>query len=292
MANFVDPWEDPTGKVLCCITGGGMPVIEHAIGVIKAIQTKTYAMPFDVMMGTSAGAIVAGMFMSYNQDIVKFENLIKSVQTSAWFKICPWQAIKSVFGLSNYVANNEGLKNFLLDNINDESVRRVRVGVTEMPDNLVGRSLLLDGRAKHVLASMSFQKIFPPCRWGGMLYGDGGVNNLCPLPKYMDMAKYKHVYIILAPSTPLLPSTPNWPFLNELMNLIDSTMNRELEQIKELALDEAPNITVFCPEKWTDTAQFLSWSEGFEQIEASYNYALDVIEEKEKKNDERQNLPS
>ncbi len=128
---------------------------------------------------------------------------------------------------------------------------------------------------------MSFQHIFPPVKWDGMLHGDGGVNNNCPIPKVADLDKYEHIYIILAAETPLFPAIKSWPFLNKVLNLIDNTMNREFAQLRELGIAELPNVTVFQPKQWVPSASFLKWSENFSQIDASYNYALDVLEGKE-----------
>ena len=273
-------------QVLVTISGGGMPQVESAIGILKALKVKRF-LNADKMMGTSAGAIVSSLYMSKNQSITELENIVRNSVPRDWFKIRPWQAIKSVVGLSNYVADNTAFKLFLLENINKNSIDNVKVGVTDMGkvggDNKPHGTKLLDGRASHVLASMSFQNVFPPCSWDGELYADGGVFNNCPLPTFMELQRYKHVYVILAADEQILPKVKGWPFMDRIFNLIDCTMNREFSQIRELKLDEAPNITVFQPEKFVDSASFLGWSDGFEQIQASYEYALKVLEEEDQK---------
>lgn len=266
--------------ILCCISGGGMPHIENAIGTIKAIYAHDCC-KFDEMWGTSAGALVSIMNMSYEQDIGKLEHVIKTTDLNKWFKVCPIQAMKSIFGCSNYVADNTGLKEFLLNNVTRDAIKKVKCAVTEMPGGYVGKSIICDGQPRHILASMSFQHIFPPVKWDGMLHGDGGVNNNCPIPKVADLDKYEHIYIILAAETPLFPAIKSWPFLNKVLNLIDNTMNREFAQLRELGIAELPNVTVFQPKQWVPSASFLKWSENFSQIDASYNYALDVLEGKE-----------
>lgn len=265
--------------VLCCISGGGMPHIENAIGIIKAIYAHDLC-KFDEMWGSSAGAIVAAMNMSYNQDIGKLEEVIRDTDINEWFKLKPWQAFKSIFGLSNYIADNTGLKNFLMENITKDSVSKVRCAVTEMPDGYVGKSIMCDGQPRNVLASMSFQHIFPPVYWDGLLHGDGGVNNNCPLPKIADFPKYEHIYIILAAETPSFPKIRHWTFLDQMLNLVDNTLNREFAQIREMELDDLPNVTVFQPKQWEPGASLLSWSTNFKQIDASYEYALDTLEKR------------
>ena len=272
---------DVTGQTLVTISGGGMAQIENAIGVLRAIRDKR-GDKFDMMYGTSAGAIVSSAYMSCDQDIVPVEETVRNTDPEKWFKIRPIQAIKSVFHLSNYIADNTGFKNYLVDMITPEAIEKVRVAVTEMPDGRVGRSLMLDGRPSHVLASMSFQKIFPPVVWDGIQHGDGGINNLCPLPKYMDIARYKHIYVILAAPSPIMPTIKKWKFLDELFEIIDRTMDRELAQIKEFALDEAPNVTVIQPPSFDPSASLLKWSDGFKQIDLSYEYACSVLDNERK----------
>lgn len=269
--------------VLAVIAGGGCPQIENAIGIIKAIQTVRYE-KFDYMWGTSAGAVVSSILMSMDQDVTKFEETIRNTPLSTWIRIKPLQLLKSIIGFSNYFVDDTGLKEFLLEHLTPEAEKRVKVTVTEMgkygSDPIVGESLLLPGTPRATLASMSFQHIFPPVVWDGTMYGDGGVLNLCPLPKYLDFPKYEHIYVILAATAPLFPTIKRWKFLNQVFNVIDRSMDREVSQIHELGLNEAENITVLQPDKWTETASFLNWSNNFEQIDASYQYALRELEKK------------
>ena len=266
------------GNLIIC-GGGGCPQLENAIGCIKAIQ-RVRNVKFDYAWGTSAGAIAASMLMSYeNQDIEKFEKLLRATPISEWFYFCPWQAIKSIFGKSNYVADNTGLKKALLEYVDGSSVVKVRVSVSEMCNGKFVKSELVDGRPSHVLASMSFQHIFPPVRINGVDYGDGGINDNIPLPSYLNIPKYEHIYLILAPSMPLLPNVSKWDFIDRLFNVLDNTMNREIAQIEQLRLDELPNVTILRPDKWVESASFLDWSTCFEQVDASYEFACKKLTE-------------
>ena len=261
------------GLVIC---GGGCTQMEHAIGCIKAIQ-RIHNVKFDEVRGTSAGAIVGSMLMSWDQDIERFEKLIKDVPIYEWFTISPFAAIKSLFSKSNHIADADHLAECLHKYITKESWSKVKVAISEMDDGKFVKAHLVDGRPEHVIASMSFQHVFPPVMIDGKEYQDGGVNDNIPIPSYLDIARYEHLYIVLAPSTPLLPSIPRWKFLDRLFNTIDNTMNRELAQIEQLHLEELLNVSVLKPEKWVDSAKFLDWSENFEQIDASYELAKSVL---------------
>lgn len=270
---------DPTGKVGLIIAGGGCPQLENAIGCIKAIK-QIDNVTVDEVMGVSAGAIVGSIFMSMKQDINAFEDLIVETPIIDWFTLSPWQAIKSLWGKSNHIADNTGLKNALDKYIDPSVFDKVKVSISEMVDGKFKQTLVVDGRPSHVLASMSFQHVFPPVKINGKFYGDGGVNDNIPLPRYVDIPKYEHLYLILAPSSPLLPSVPKWTLLDRVLRLIDDTMNRELAQVEQLHLEDLRNVTVLKPEKWEDSANFLNWSDGFIQIRKSFDYASKVLMEK------------
>lgn len=273
----MDDW-NIEGSTLCCIAGGGAPQIENAIGCIKAIQ-QIHRTKFDYMMGTSAGAVVASMLMSFDQDVSKFEGTIKETPMREWFQYDIIAAIKTIFKSKfNYVAKPTGLEKFIYNYLTEYAAKRVMVTMSEM-DNYgkFVKAHTVHACTKSVIASMSFQNIFPPVEIDGKMYGDGGVNDNIPLPKYLDIAKYGHIYLILAPATPLLPSVSAIPILDRLLSLADNTMNRELAQIEQLHFEEARNITVLKPEKWVDSAGMLKWSSNFEQINASYEYAKSVL---------------
>ena len=260
---------DPKDKTLLVISGGGCAHIENAIGCLKAICET--GVKFDMAYGTSAGALVTSIFMSKDQNVNEVIDLIERNSFSDWVRLRPIQAIKSLFGLSNYVADDTGLKHMLLQHITSEGAESTRVAVSRMTeDGKFAGTLQMDGYPSAVLASMSFQGVFPPVRIGGTLYADGGVNDNIPLPKFTDILKCKHLYILIAPESPLLPRCKKWSFLDKVLNLLDCTMNRESAQVDQLHLEELPNVTIIKPEKYTDTAKFLGWSDNFEQITASY----------------------
>jgi len=269
---------NPRG-VHCIISGGGMPQIEHAIGTIKAIYAHELCQ-FDTMAGTSAGALVSSLNMSYDQHIEQLEELIKTTPVDKWFRVKPWQMLKSVVGLSNYCVDNTGLKDFLIHAITAESIPRVQCAVTEMVHGFVDKPILCDGQPRHVLASMSFQNIFPPVVWDGKEHADGGVFNNVPLPPFKELEEYAHVYIILPPRIDLIPSNTKWSYLNKFCNLINCSLRREIAQIYEMGVADLPNVTIFQPDKWVDSARFLNWSPKFRQIEASFDHALNVLERK------------
>ena len=230
-------------------------------------------------MGTSAGAVVTSMLFSFDQDVDKFINTIKTTPMKEWFIYDYIAAIKTLFkGKFNYVAKPTGLEKFVYNYLTEYAAKRVKVAISEMDQNgKFVKAHLVPASTKSVIASMSFQNIFPPVEIDGKMYADGGVNDNIPLPKYLDIAKYEHIYMILAPASPLLPSVSALPLIDRLFSLADNTMNRELAQIEQLHFEEARNITVLKPEKWVDSAGMLKWSSNFKQIDASYEFAKSVL---------------
>lgn len=273
----MDNWQ-VEGSTLLIIGGGGATVIEHALGCIKAIQ-QIHGAKFDYAMGTSAGAVVTSMLFSFDQDVDKFINTIKTTPMKEWFIYDYIAAIKTLFkGKFNYVAKPTGLEKFVYNYLTEYAAKRVKVAISEMDQNgKFVKAHLVPASTKSVIASMSFQNIFPPVEIDGKMYADGGVNDNIPLPKYLDIAKYEHIYMILAPASPLLPSVSALPLIDRLFSLADNTMNRELAQIEQLHFEEARNITVLKPEKWVDSAGMLKWSSNFKQIDASYEFAKSVL---------------
>lgn len=273
----MDTWKTED-KVLCIISGGGAAQIEHAIGCIKAIQ-QIHKTKFDYMMGTSAGAIVASMLMSFDQDIGKFERTVLETPMKEWYSIDYIAAVTTLFkGKFNYVAKPTGLSKFVKRYLTDDANARVKVAVSEMGnDGKFVKTHLVNATPDFVIASMSFQNIFPPVQIGDHYYSDGGVNDNIPLPKYLDIARYDHIYLILAPAAQLLPSVSAIPILDRLFSLVDNTMNRELAQIEQLHLEEARNITVLKPKEWVSSAGLLNWSKNFEQLNVSYEFAKELL---------------
>ena len=273
----MDNWKIE-GSTLAIISGGGAAQIENAIGCIKAIQ-QIHKTKFDYMMGTSAGAIVASMLMSFDQDISKFENTVLETPMNDWYEIKYWSAIKTLFkGKFNYVAKPTGIKKFVNKYLTADASNRVKVAISEMgKDGKFVKAHMVNATPDTVIASMSFQNIFPPVEIDGTYYADGGVNDNIPLPKYLDIAKYEHIYLILAPATQLLPNVSFIPVLDRLFSLADNTMNRELAQIEQLHFEEARNITVIKPEEWVDSAGLLNWSKNFSQIKESYELAKKIL---------------
>lgn len=267
---------DPRDKTLLVISGGGCAHIENSLGCLKALIES--GIKFDVAHGTSAGALVSSLLMSKNQNVNSVIDMIKETDFSEWIKIKPWQAIKSILGKSNYFADDTGLKYALEEHITKEGCDSTYVSVSVMTDDgKFSHAKVLPGTCYAVLASMSFQGVFPPVRIDGVLHADGGVNDNIPLPRYMDIPKYKHIYMLVAPKAKLVPGCKKWTFLDKLLNIIDHTMNREAAQIEQLHFEEAPNITIIKPDSYVESAKFLGWSDNFEQIEASYEMTKAIL---------------
>ena len=115
----MDDW-NVEGSTLLIIGGGGATVIEHALGCIKAIQ-QIHGAKFDYAMGTSAGAIVTSMLFSFDQDVGKFENTIKTTPMRDWFVYDYIAAITTLFkGKFNYIAKPTGLENFIYNYLTEQ----------------------------------------------------------------------------------------------------------------------------------------------------------------------------
>lgn len=59
-----------------------------------------------------------------------------------------------------------------------------------------------------VMASAAIPHIFSKVKIGDKYYVDGGVKNMIPTPRILDIPQYKHIYMILCP-TDNKPCTSN-----------------------------------------------------------------------------------
>ena len=257
--------------IFASFCGGGFAGVENAIGVLKAMD-ELGIVP-DKLAGGSAGGLVACLYASFGS-AAKLEELIKTVDADTWFTPKPWQFIKSLFGFSNYLYDTTGLFEFLKENMTYKAYDKVKVSVTEIENYGTGNEkynvITVPGTPAHALATMSIPLATPPVEWDGKLHGDGGVKDLIPTPKISARKRYKHIYLTLCP--PAGTST-NLGFkkLNQLYALVMGVMDREVDNLRH-EWDGLDNVTILDPPA-CKSGGLLCWSDNFELLESSYQYA-------------------
>lgn len=274
---------DIENQVLVCCAGGGMAAVELHAGILKAIEHR-YGRCVTNMAGGSAGGLVSSLHMSWKQDSSKLIDLIKNTSIDDWFTPHYWQFIKSIFNRSNYLMDNTKLFEFLNKELTLDAYDRVQVSLTQMIDGKIGKSFSHPGSPAGTTGTMSIQNIFPPMELEpGLLVGDGGVKNLILIPRVIDLPKYKHIFVSLVPESEMTSYDFKWKFLGRIISLLNGALEREMSKIASLHLEDLPNITVFRPECYEDTAGLLNWSDKNKQIDAGYEHANKIMDENEKK---------
>lgn len=270
---------DIENQVLVSISGGGVAMVETATGVLKAINER-YGKIITNMCGGSAGGLVSSIYMSWGQDPQRMIDLIHNTSIDDWFKLCPFQAFKSVFGLSNYVMDNTALYEFLKKELTIAAYDRVQVSLTEMVDGgKIGKSFMAQATPATTTGTMSIQHVFPPVDLGdGLLVGDGGVKNLIPIPRIVDIPKYKHIFFVLAPESEMGLANCGWRFLRNVVSLLNGALEREMSQVAEMHFEDLPNVTVLRPESYVPSAGLLNWSDKYDQIDKAYDFAMKQLE--------------
>ncbi len=275
-------------QTLVCLAGGGVAACELHAGVLKAVNAR-YGKCITNMAGGSAGGLISALYMSWGQDVSKLIDLINNTAISDWFTPCYWQFVKSVFNRSNYLMDNTKLYEFLKKEINLEAYDRVKVSLTEMVDDKVGRSFMANATPATTLGTMSIQNVFPLVNVGkvpdigdSVIVGDGGVKNLIPVPRIINIPKYKHIIFSLVPESEMTNYSFKWKFLGKLISLMNGALEREMSQMAELHLEDLPNVTVFRPDSYTKSAGLLNWSDKHDQVTAGYDHAMYIMEENAK----------
>ncbi|MEC5394297.1 patatin-like phospholipase family protein [Bergeyella sp. RCAD1439] len=188
------------------LSGGGSKGIAHA-GVLKFLNEKNIVP--DVLAGTSAGAIVAALYVRGKtpEEIVSF---FKSVYFFRWTHF----ALTKPGGF----IHSDVFKKYLLpvfgDMVLDDLEKRVYITATNM---ISGKLEIFGGGIKVVdaiIASCAVPMVATPYKIGTQLYSDGGILNNFPA----DVLKYRSRKIIGVYFSPQKKVQAS-----ELKNMVDIT---------------------------------------------------------------------
>ena len=153
--------------------GGSFGAVE--IGIIKNLMERKL-INFDLYTGISAGALNAG-FLSYykniNEGITKAENIYKTINNRMVYKLLPPTEVS--------VLNTEPLFNTLLkviDKMPNEPVIHTLIGATNLYSGNLDVYSFEDNddlnKVYLLMSSSAIPGLFPPIRYNGNQYADGG----------------------------------------------------------------------------------------------------------------------
>jgi NTE family protein len=163
----------PRQRVGLALGGGAARGIAH-IGVLEVLDA--HQIPIDCIVGTSAGAIVGGMYAA-GLAPKRMEELIRSL---SWLEIASFSLPK--LGLLNFDRVTQWIEDCLQDHpaeFNDLKMRFAAVAADIVTGELVA---ITEGKLSDALrASSSVPGILSPTKINGHLLVDGGILNNLPV---------------------------------------------------------------------------------------------------------------
>ena len=261
--------------VLLVAQGGGVMSVEILTGVYKAFE-EAGKIPGKVR-ASSGGALFSGLYYS-GHNSAWFYDLMQKKSLLQWISPAPGQAVKSMYGKSNYMLQNKGLFDFLYSNMTAEAMERVQVSVTKLNDYT---SELVPATPTWVLAATSIPYLFKPVQLeDGSLYGDGGILDNIPVPPLEEIKKYRKAYIVLTP--PTKPGDTSG--ISGLVTLLSGVMDREVAQISDAGYLDLDNVVLIQPSV-DHGGSLLTWSENFGLMSEAYNITSKLITNQNKQED-------
>jgi predicted patatin/cPLA2 family phospholipase len=253
--------------------GGSFGAVE--IGIIKKLMENN-VINFDTYTGISAGALNAG-FLSYykniNEGIITAENLYSTINNRMIYKLIPPTDVS--------ILNTEPLFNTLFNIINkmpNKPVIHTLIGATNLySGNLDVYSFEENDDLNKVFLLMSSSAIpglFPPIRYKGNLYADGGT-----LSNELLQVESKNKYINLTFITPYegyiydnTPITSLKEMLKRTIKIVTSNFNNPLA-----SLNQNCDITIgeinkyFVKPEHLEGYSILNFDKGRNLIDIGYN---------------------
>jgi len=247
--------------------GAGFQSVECDTGIFKAFCERDFVPGH--AMASSGSALFSSAF--YSKGVEWIEQLIRSRSPLGFIELCPYQAVKTVIGASNYVVDNDKIKELLEENMTGEATKRVIVSVTRLND---WSAHLKRATPAYTLAATSIPFIFKPVRIGDALWVDGGVLNNVPIPRGDEIKKWKHIFVFIAPTyVPYKSEDGIWGMLN----LLNAALDREFHQLKEDGFFELPNVHLIHPEDGFGSNLF-AWSDQYKLLDYCHDKTLEILD--------------
>lgn len=177
-------------KIGLALGGGGARGIAH-IGVIKVLEK--YKIPIDYIAGTSAGALIGGMYAA-NKDIKKIEKLAREASYKDFIR-----AFSDPSLTSGLVKGNKFIE-FI-----ENKIGKIKIEETKIPfhavaaDIINGQPVIISkgSLAESIRASSSVPGIFQPFKKGKRFLVDGGLVHPVPVQIARKMGASKIIAVNL-----------------------------------------------------------------------------------------------
>ena len=253
--------------------GGSFGAVE--IGIIKKLMERQI-INFDLYTGISAGALNAG-FLSYykniNEGITKAENIYKTINNRMVYKLLPSTEVS--------VLNTEPLFNTLLkviDKMPNEPVVHTLIGATNLYSGNLDVYSFEDNddlnKVYLLMSSSAIPGLFPPIRYNGNQYADGGT-----LSNELLQVENSDQYINITFVTPyegyIYDNTPInslKEMIKRTINIVTSNFNNQLAKINQNCENPIGEINkYFVNPEVLKGYNILNFDNGKELIDIGYN---------------------
>jgi NTE family protein len=253
--------------------GGSFGAVE--IGIIKKLMERQI-INFDLYTGISAGALNAG-FLSYysniNEGITRAENIYKTINNRMVYKLLPPTEVS--------LLNTEPLFNTLLkviEKMPNEPVVHTLIGATNLYSGNLDVYSFEDNddlnKVYLLMSSSAIPGLFPPIRYNGNQYADGGT-----LSNELLQVENSNQYINITFVTPyegyIYDNTPInslKEMIKRTINIVTSNFNNQMAKINQNCENPIGEINkYFVDPELLKGYSILNFDKGKELIDIGYN---------------------
>jgi NTE family protein len=172
------------------VLSGGSSLGAIQVGMIQALMEA--GVHPDFLIGTSVGAINAA-WLAAQPDVAgaqKLADIWGGLRRQDIFPLNPWAGALGLFGRTNHVIPNSGIRSVLEKNLPFERLEDAGLPVYVVTTDLkTGRAVVLSSgpAVPALLASTAIPGVFPPVRIGRRDLVDGGVANHTPIASAIEL---------------------------------------------------------------------------------------------------------
>lgn len=255
--------------------GGSFGAVE--IGILKRILETENNQYYDLYTGISAGALNAG-FLSYfsnlNTGVKSAEKMYSSIRNLLIYELEPFTGVS--------ILNTEPLSKTLtkvIDGMPGEPVVHTLIGATNLYSGNLDVYTFEDNddynKVQLLLSSSAIPGIFPPVKYNGQLYADGGT-----LSNELLMVKSSTEYLNITYITPYdgyeyndEPITSLKDMIKRTWDIVSSNFNNPLATLNQNCENPVGEINkYFVRSQYLTDYNSLNFDTGKELIDIGYQY--------------------
>ena len=228
----------PQGKTAFVLSGGSsLGAIQ--VGMLQALLEA--GIRPDFLIGTSAGAINAAWIAAQPdlEGALKLAEVWSGLRRQHIFPLNPWAGVRGLFGRTDHVISNSGLRSVLERNLPFERLEETRVPVYVVTTDLKnGRVVILSSgpAIPALLASTAIPGVFPPVQIGRRKLIDGGVANHAPIQAAIELGASR--VIVLPTGYPWRRNQPTNALgmaLHALARFVEQRLEAEVRTYRDSA---------------------------------------------------------